>query len=178
MSVLVAVILLLALAHFIYESILAPSFRLEIRYQAFALRDDLRLLKMELGDALDDKHYEYLQDSINTIISNLARFDAVTLGLSERVYNRDPEFRKRVDERARFLEDCAIPEVGTLRRRNIALAEKAILVNSGMLVAPLVPFVLMGVGFSAVKQRIRKLASLSEPDFHKVGSPELSASVS
>jgi hypothetical protein len=169
MSVLVSVILLLTLAHFIYESILAPSFLLKIRYEAFALRDDLRLLKMERGDTLDDRHYEYLQDSINTLISNLPRFDVATLGLSERVYSRDPEFRQRVDERARLLENCAIPEAKNFRHRNVALAEKAILVNSGMLVAPLIPLILTGVGFSALKQRIRKFASLSEPDFHKVG---------
>ena len=174
MSVLLTIMLLLTLAHLVYESILAPSFRLKIRYQAFALRDDLRLLKMEHGDTLDDKHYEHLQDSINTMISNLARFDVATLGLSECMYNRDPEFRKSVDERARFLDDCTVPEAKSLRRRNVVLAEKAILVNSGMLVVPLVPFVLMG----ALKQRIRKFASLSEPDFQKVGSRELSASVS
>jgi len=177
LSVLLAVMVLLTLAHFIYESILAPSFRLKIRYEALALRDELRLLKMQRGGTLDDKHYEYLQDSINTMISNLARFDVATLGLSGRVYNRDLEFRVRVDERARLLEDCTLPEARSLRRRNVVLVERAILVNSGMLVAPLVPFVLMGVGLSALKQRIRKLASLSEPDFKRVSCPEWSASV-
>jgi hypothetical protein len=78
MTILLSVMMLLTLAHFIYESIVAPSLRLKIRYDLFALRDELRFLKIKRGSSLDDKHYVYLQDSINTMISHLARYDIAT----------------------------------------------------------------------------------------------------
>ncbi|MGH8330614.1 MAG: hypothetical protein ACRER3_22985, partial [Pseudomonas fluorescens] len=56
----------LAFVHFVFESILAPSFRLKLRFEIFALRDELRLLKIECESSLHDKHFEYLQSSLNT----------------------------------------------------------------------------------------------------------------
>jgi hypothetical protein len=152
---------------------------LSIRYKLFTLRDELRSLKIECGDSLEDKHYAYLQDSLNTIIAHLPRYDMATLGYAEHVYNNDPEFRRRVDERSHVLDDCGIPRARSIRSRNVRLAAKAILINSGMLCAPIYPFVLMDVGLSALKKRIKNFASLSEPDFAKVGpSDDLSMSVS
>jgi hypothetical protein len=46
----------LALAHFIYESILAPSWRLSLRFRLFSLRDEVRALEADCRDGLDDEH--------------------------------------------------------------------------------------------------------------------------
>jgi hypothetical protein len=66
-----AIIVLLALAvfHFVHESILAPSFRLSLRFRLFVLRDEVRQLKIECAESLNDEHFVFLQDSINGLIS-------------------------------------------------------------------------------------------------------------
>src|SRR5262245_60473492 len=109
MSTLIWAMLLLALFHFIYESILAPSLRLSLRHNLFGLRDELRRLKVQYGDAFDDTHFLYLQGSINTMIAMIPRYDLATLYYAQRAYKRDAEFRNHVDERADMLGNCTIP---------------------------------------------------------------------
>jgi hypothetical protein len=65
-----AILYLIALAalHFVYESILAPSFRLSLRFKLFVLRDEVRQLKIDCASSLNDRHFDFLQDSINNLI--------------------------------------------------------------------------------------------------------------
>lgn len=168
MIVLLELMFFLALAHFIYESILAPSWRLNLRFRLFALRDEVRALKADCQVLLDDEHYAYLQDSINTMIAMLHRYDVAAVAAAEVRYRRDPLFRKRLDLRAAVLDDCDIPQVESIRLRSVELMTRAIAVNSGMLCAPLYPFVLMGIGFSTLQKRLRKLAVLSGPELDRV----------
>jgi hypothetical protein len=52
-----AIIIFLALTvfHFVYESILAPSFRLSLRFRLFVLGDEVRKLKIECAESLNDE---------------------------------------------------------------------------------------------------------------------------
>ena len=65
MTTTILVLLALAVFHFVYESILAPSLRLSLRFRLFALRDEARQLKIECVDSLNDAHCVFLQASIN-----------------------------------------------------------------------------------------------------------------
>lgn len=168
MIVLLQIMFFLALVHFIYESILAPSWRLSLRYRLFALRDELCQLKADRRDGLDDEHYAYLRNSIDTMIAMLHRYDVAAIAAAEFRYRRDPEFRRCVDVRARILEDCNIPQAQSIRRRSVELIARATAVNSGMLCAPLYPFAVMGIGFSTVQKLLRKLAALSRRELESV----------
>jgi hypothetical protein len=171
MIVLLQIMFFLALIHFIYESILAPSWRLSLRYRLFALRDELRALKADCGVRLDDEHFAYLQTSIDTMIAMLHRYDVAAIAASELQYRRDPEFRRRVDVRAKMLEDCTLPQAQSIRRRSVELIARATAVNSGMLCAPLYPFAVMGIGFSTAQKLLRKIAALSRRELESV-APE------
>lgn len=168
MTILLETMFFLALAHFIYESILAPSWRLSLRFKLFALRDEARALKAGCPDLLDNQHYAHLEDSIDTMIAVLHRYDIATFVAAELRYRRDPAFRKRIDSRASSLDDCGIPQAQSIRRRSVELIARAIAVNSGMLCAPLYPFALMGVGFSTLQKGLSKLAVLSRWEFERV----------
>lgn len=167
MITLLEVMFFLALSHFIYESILAPSWRLSLRFRLFALRDEVQALKTR-RDLLDDEHYAYLQDSINTMIAMLHRYDIAAIIAAEFRYHRDPGFRIRVDTRATILDGCDLPEAQSVRRSSVDLIARAIAVNSGMLCAPLYPFALMGIGFSTLRRHLRKFATLSRRELESV----------
>lgn len=109
MTVLLEIMFFLALVHFIYESILAPSWRLRLRFRLFALRDELRALKGECRGLLDDEHFAYLQDSINTMIAMLHRYDVAAVAAAELRYRRDPEFRRCVEIRTAILDHHSAP---------------------------------------------------------------------
>lgn len=178
MIILLETMFFLALAHFVYESILAPSLRLSLKYKLFALRDEVRMLDATCPGLLDDKHYTCLQDSINTMIAMLHRYDFVTIAATELRYRRDAAFRKRLDMRAAFLDGCNDPQVQSIRRRSIELMGRAVAVNSGMLCAPLYPLALMGIGFSALRKRLKKFATLSRRDLKRIAPDRLGIAIS
>jgi hypothetical protein len=173
MTILVEIMFFLALIHFIYESILAPSWRLSLKYRLFALRDELRALKADCRVRLDDEHYAYLQSSIDTMIAMLHRYDIAAIAASQLRCRRDPEFRRRIDVRAQMLEDRNIPQAQSIRRRSVELIAQAIAINSGMLCVPL--SVVTGIGSPIVEKLLRNLTALSRQELESV-LPNASAS--
>ena len=171
MIALLEIMFFLALTHFVYESILAPSWRLSLRLKLFALRDEVYALQKDHRDALDDEHYAYLQDSISTMIAMLHRYDIAAIVAAELRYRRDPYFRFRVDTRATILDDCNLAQAQDIRRSSVDLVARAVAVNSGMLCAPLYPFALMGIGLSTLRTHLRKFAALSRRELESV-APE------
>lgn len=101
MIVLLETMSLLTLAHFIYESILAPSWRLRLRIR--------RALQGGCPGSLDNEHYVQLQSSIDTMISMLHHYDVVAVAAAELRYRKDPDFRERVETRVTMLDGCTIP---------------------------------------------------------------------
>lgn len=162
----------LALFHWIYESTLAPSFRLDLRFRLFALRDELRALKIDLGSDLADKHFHYLQDSVNTLIYMLNRIDVGSLHAVTRELDRNPKLRHKIELRTKTLDDCNIPEARDIRNRSLEIASRALLVNMGGLVIYVLPVVLVIAGVAALRRQYRKhikdFVSVPEPEFHRV----------
>jgi hypothetical protein len=161
---LVSGVFFLTLLHFIYESILAPSFRLHLRFQLFRLRDELRNLKID-RTGLDDRHFYYLQDSINTLIANLARFDAATLARIEAELRRNSGLRQRSTARSKVMDDCDVAEARLIRRKCNQIGAAALVVNSGGWAIYVVPVLFVLAGFSELKRRIKAVLSISESDF-------------
>lgn len=173
----IAIVAAFAALHWIYESILAPSFRLHLRFQLFALRDELRELKMGAGIDLRDKHYHYLQDSINGLISMLCRLDLSTLHAITRELGRNSHLRETIDARTKTLDDCQIEQARDIRKRSVRIAACAIVVNTGgllMYIAPLA-FTVMGVAAlrSQYKNHIKELLSMPGAELQRV-APALS----
>jgi hypothetical protein len=178
-----AIITLLALAvfHFVYESIVAPSLRLSLRLRLFDLRDEVEQLKTECVDSecVDSKkgsHCEYLQDSIDGLISRLHRVDVASLLGVEFECRKDPDFLAQAQKRARILDDCPAPRVREIRKQTLKIAAAALIVNSGAWVVLLfAPWALVSVGYSESKKRFRVLASLNSREFKRISLAESGA---
>ena len=150
-----------ALCHFVYESILAPSIRLELRFELFRLRDEARLLKINnlssnaAGEPeFADEYYGYFQDSINALLCILYRYDLATIWTITDQVNRDEALRNRVEARARILDDCELPAVLSMRKRQLTIAAKALAVNSGPMLLLLLAPALALRGYKAVRGKI------------------------
>ena len=59
MTILFLIFVVLVVFHFIVESVVAPSERSKIRWELFALRDKIRMLKIEHGHGLDNELYDH-----------------------------------------------------------------------------------------------------------------------
>lgn len=172
MSYILLGMLVLVVYHFVFESILAPSWRLSIRYRLFALRDELRMLKIEHRDQLDDKHYHHLQDSINSIIYLLPKIEVVMVAHIKQSIEQDVELKKRLEARQKVLDDCAFPIMVDIRKRSINLTIEALAANSAGWSAYIVPFLLLSGVYKSIEPRVRALVSLSDPDIAKI-APEI-----
>jgi hypothetical protein len=162
MSYLIAALLAAAFLHLLFESIIAPSIRMKLRFELFSLRDDLRALKAESGSSLSDRQFECLQESLNALIAVLRRFDGATLMAVEQELRRNPLLRTQVEARARILDGCTSRRARAIRARSVQIATTALAVNSGGWFIYVLPVVLPIVGYSKVKGLIASSLALSE----------------
>ena len=157
-----------ALFHFIYESILAPSFRFKLRHRLFALRDELRGLKIDKGDELSNEVFEDLQGSINASVARLKLIDLRLLKKAHDAFERDEKLRKRAARRNAMFDACKVVEVQKLRSQYFELLDLALMVNSGGLIIYLIP-PLLGLIFADYgKNQIKAIFSLPENDLVKL----------
>jgi hypothetical protein len=178
MGYFLVVLLVVALYHFICESILAPSMRLKLRVELFVLRDRVRSLKIESPESFKDRHFHYLQDSLNNLIALLARFDCATLARIEAEMKRHPEMRRHAEERSRTFDDCDLEDARVIRYESLKIASAALVVNSGgWLIYVIPPLAVVGAWFglsgyvSSFQQRIKAVIAIPQSDIRKV-APE------
>jgi hypothetical protein len=139
MLYLLYILIILAVVHFVYEAILAPSFRLQLRFKLFALRDELRRFKIEERPALrDDDVYRMLQGSINNGLSLLHRTDLATVLRADRRLKEDPQLNKILQKRLR-LQASLDGEAKAIHSRIVKLFGLALLVNNGVWILYLLP---------------------------------------
>lgn len=168
MIYLVTSLAVLALLHFAYESIVAPSLRLEIRYKLFALRDQARRLKMTAKDEFEDRHFDDLQHSINVLIRMMDHLDIGLIFRMKKAVNADPELSKRLEAKSKALDDCRVPEAQSIRKESVRLSVAALTVNSAIWFVYLIPVLIAIVCYSEVTKLLRSMLSISEPDVSKL----------
>jgi hypothetical protein len=158
----------LAVIHFIYEAILAPSLRFELRLKLFALRDEIRILKLQHPDSLSDEVFRDLQSSLNATISRLKLIDLRILKTAYDSFEHDEKLRKRAEQRDELINACPIPEVRAIRQRQIWLVGYALLINSGGWVPYLVPVLISLFCAGRVMVQIRAVFALPENEINKI----------
>lgn len=178
MYICLVILIAAAIFHFVYESIIAPSLRLELRFELFRLRDEVRLLKIESlraeGETSEfmERHFHELQDSINSLICLLFRFDLMTVCAISEEIGRDAELKRRVEARSQILDDCVLPEVLAIRGKQFRIAMKALAVNSGPMLVWLALPALFLVSYQAIRDKIKNSLTVPGADLKRLLSDE------
>ena len=168
MTTLFFVLVALTAIHCVYESILAPSLRFELRLKLFELRDELRSLKLEYRESLSDEIFHNLQNSLNATISRLGLIDLRILKTAHERFKQDENLRKRSERFDALIRNCPIPEVETIRQRHLKLIGKALLTNSGGWFAYLVPIFVAFLFADRIMAQIRAIFALPAKDIKKI----------
>jgi hypothetical protein len=153
--------------HFVFESIIAPSIRLDLRYRLFELRDELRSLKIEAGSKLDHKHFTYLHESVNVTIAFLAHFDIATIVSIEREFQNDSDLRRRVEARTKILDDCQFESAKKIRKKCLRIALVAVAINSGGWAYFLAPVAIARLCTSFFKSKAKAITALPEREIER-----------
>lgn len=171
MATIIFILILLSGYHFIYESILIPSTRLNIRYQLFKLRDELRRLKIEKDKEISDEVFHYLNDSINASIKLLPYVSlSLILAAKKRIEN-DEKAREEIERKIQLVANCSVPEIKSISASTVKHATHAFICNTGSWVIYLLPIFLVIyllrqinlVSFN-VKKRIQEISYTSKPE--------------
>lgn len=163
MTILLYALIVFAAFHFIYEGIIAPSLRFNLRFKLFGLRDDLRRLKVGKGGELSDEVFNVMQGVINNTITLLHRTNLDLIVRAEIDLEEDAALRKRVQKRRELLDACPLEEVQRIRKEAGTAMYRAVLINSGGWFVYIVPvFVLIGCA-SRVQSFVK--ASLTMPEY-------------
>ncbi len=134
MTILFLIFLVLVVYHFVVESIIAPSERSKIRLELFALRDQIRMAKIEYGHNFDNELYDHLQSHTNKSIHMLHHHNIVGAWQAIRSMATKDDLYKRVIERQnRFndlLENTAVQGLEDIHGKTMWELFKGFLFNS------------------------------------------------
>jgi len=131
MTTLFIVIFVLGMFHFIYESTILPSLRLELRYKLFNLRDQLIQLKANESEIIADDVFNAMENAICTSINRLPYLSLYLINEGNKEYSENEHFKKRVDNKIELLENCGNDKVIHINNKLLKYVSYAFIVNAG-----------------------------------------------
>ncbi|MEB2401359.1 MAG: hypothetical protein OZ927_17630 [Alcaligenaceae bacterium] len=129
MEYFVILLMILSVYHYVIQTAIIPSLRSTLRYKAFALRDEIRELKIEHGKSMPDSIFHDLQDSINFIISEIWRINIINIIVADKSLREDKEAENRIKQKIVMLDSCELSQVHEIRRKMAMISMQALTVN-------------------------------------------------
>lgn len=148
MSTVFAIVVLIAIFHFVYDGIVLPSIRLILRNRLFALRDEIRTLKIDPSSQFDKAAFKLVHDGINTYLNRLPQ---INLGTTARIIEsikHDDQIRKKIEEREQVIKNCDDQDIKDIFYKANRILGYAFVANSGGWFIYLIPIVLL---FNSIK---------------------------
>lgn len=154
MSTIIIIAALLAVIHFIYESILLPVIRLHLRNRLFVLRDEIRDVMIQENIQGKDEAFMFVHDGICKFLNRLPE---ITLDVKAGVENEikeNPSLYKDTMERINKIKSHENKRLVLIFNETNMVLQKAFIANAGAWLVYLVPIVLLMLS-------IRKIADLA-----------------
>lgn len=157
-----------AVWHLIYETIILPSLRLELRFKLFGLRDRLRRFKAEHSKQCPDTAFELLDDSVSWHTQNIHRLTFGMAFAANQKMKADPKFREHVEKQLKALDNCQLPEFVELRKLRGELLVLTFAANSGGWLIYVFPIVYVWATWQQVMARSRQLVGMRSAQLESV----------
>ena len=154
-----------SLWHFVYEAILLPSIRQNLRHKIFALRDRLRAFKAENPAQCSDETFGLMDEQLSWLIHNLPKITFSLVSQSERLLKRNAELRDEVAQRVKILKGCQLNEYVEIRKEAAELTMRTLAYNSGGWIVYLVPIVYPVLWWDKLSKRAQRATSLPVHEF-------------
>lgn len=150
------IIFVLAIMHFAYENIIAPTLRIYQRNKLFVLRDKLRNIHFNALNKQDKQAFKYIENSLTNCIQNLPYVNISNFSRYKQEYKENEELRKSVDEKINKIENCSVTELKDIFNDSGEIIYHAIWINSGILFLYFIPIaivvILLEYGINFVKK--------------------------
>lgn len=167
MEIFIVGMILIALFHFIYDGILLPSIHLDLRFRLFALRDELRDLKMQYRDSIDDEVYQIIQSSINNAVNILPQINVSMLIKTQKLVEIDKNLKEKIRKNDRKIEECAVKECKVIRQKSLRCLTYAFFANGGAWFLYLIPIFYTLFVVKKLTLTMKELIVIPENDINK-----------
>lgn len=157
MTTLFLLLLYLALWHYIYEAILAPSLRLRLKHRLFALRDQLRMIQIERDSQVMQEDIAILHDGLNYYMSRLDRVTPSLVVRSHRRMQANPAMRKAVEKRAMIVASSRDQRIHRISDDIDQVLSRVLLVNAGGWGMYILPLVIAWRAYARLQRRVADL---------------------
>jgi hypothetical protein len=141
MPMLFVILFTLAILHFIYEAIIAPTLKDAVGYDMLSLRNRLWLLRVSSVNK-EDGAFDVVENSIEGARENLERYTFTRIYFNRRSIS-EAELATLVDERNRLIDGVGEPELHSIVDLLDKYRFKALLINCGGLLFWLLPIILV-----------------------------------
>lgn len=162
MDILIIVLAIIAMLHFVYEGIVAPTIRMKLNHDLFELRDDIRQYKISNEDC-DEQVFDVVHNGINQFINKL-HWVTFSFMIEFSRAHKDADYRKEVSRRKKMVDECQSIEIQRACKRGNEIVEFTLAVNSLFLMLYLTPFILMLEVLASARRKffVRTHAKVSE----------------
>jgi hypothetical protein len=163
MGTLTVILFVLAMWHFVYESLLLPTIRLKYRYKLFELRDQLRRLSIKNDPEINKDVLGLVDHAISTSISRLPFLSITLLFSAKKTVLSNEALRKKVEKQLDDIKACKSREVQDIFDLTTKYSGSVVIANSGgwipYLMAILIPVLFVLTVFkltNMIKKSLRK----------------------
>jgi len=126
---------------FVWEAIIAPSIRLQLRFQMFAERDRLRALHAAVNSGVDSEVFDYAHQYVNAGINCIHIGNVFLLVKAQMEFRRNKALQEQMDAIVRLFDRSNNAELRSIRNRVLKIGIWAVLVNSTVVIIIAIPFI-------------------------------------
>ena len=171
MAYLFVILVIVCFWHFVYEGILLPSIRLKLRFKLYALRDDIRNLKINESQEFKDNEFNHMHGIINGMLQILPVLNISFVRRMIREEANNANLKSVIEQRRQMIESCSIGKVQEIYNELSTLMKYAVFANSFCMLMYLVPIFLIQDVFSYVKKSIGRLTLSPVDTLYQLASP-------
>ncbi len=153
MIILFYILIILAIWHFVYEAILVPSIRWNLRNELFVLRDRLRNVVIE-KQKYDKNVFDLVHSGLNNYINRLHHLDFwFELKLRE-ILKNNSKIRTEVEQNLQRIEESKNQEIKAVFEQTKGIFWRVFIANMGGLLFYWIPILLVVIFLRKISRAI------------------------
>jgi hypothetical protein len=157
-----------AVWHFIFELIILPSLRQQLKFKIFDLRDRLRTLKADHSTQCGNAAFHQLDDSLSWQIDNQHKLTFSLIHDTTAELKNNPDLHAKVEKRLADLNSCELPEYRSIREERNKLFTQALIANSLGWAIYLVPILFICMAMEKIVQTTKLWTGMSDREMDRI----------
>lgn len=158
MAIMLVISIALVVWHFVYDGILAPAFRQQLRNELFCLRDQLRNLRIKSEiETRELEGFEFVHTGINVFITSLSDLNLTAPFELNREMRRDEHLKKKIFDRLELVNSCPNSEVQKIFKDTVTVVVRGFLINMGAWLIYVAPVLVVLICFKKIKDLMSEL---------------------